>query len=409
MRERRERREREQSRGRCKEKERRREGEKERMSDMDEYDPEEEELNLSNSDVVTKYKAAAEITNKTLAFAMGECKPGAVVVDICTAADDLLEKEIEKVFNKPTKEGLIEKGVAFPTCLSVNHCCGHFSPMATDDTVIKEGDLVKIDVGCHIDGWVASAAHTVVAQNAQGAAITGRAADVVAAARDVFQVALRTIRPGKTTTDASEHFDKVAEAYGCTMLDGVLTHVQKRFIADGNKVILNKPTAENGVEEEEIEVNEVFAVDILVSTGEGKPRVLDEKQTTVYKRALDREYSLKMKASRSLFSEINKRFPALPFTLRAIEDQRSAKLGMVECLNHELLHEYPVLWEKPGELVAHFKSTVLLMPNGSHVLSTFPLPEVQTDKKVEDEDIVKLMSEPILKKKRRGGGKNKKK
>merc|ERR1711933_477804 len=211
-----------------------------------------------------------------------------VVVDICTAADDLLEKEIEKVFNKPTKEGLIEKGVAFPTCLSVNHCCGHFSPMATDDTVIKEGDLVKIDVGCHIDGWVASAAHTVVAQNA-----------------------LRTIRPGKTTTDASEHFDKVAEAYGCTMLDGVLTHVQKRFIADGNKVILNKPTAENGVEEEEIEVNEVFAVDILVSTGEGKPRVLGEKQTTVYKRALDREYSLKMKASRSLFSEINKRFPAL--------------------------------------------------------------------------------------------------
>ena len=120
-------------------------------------------------------------------------------------------------------------------------------------------------------------------------------------------------------------------------------------------------------------------------------------------------YSLKMKASRALFSEINRRFPALPFTLRAIEDQRTAKLGMVECLNHELLHEYPVLWEKPGELVAHFKSTVLLMPNGSDQLSSFPLQELDTGgKAVEDEEIKQLMTQSIKKAKRKGGKKKKK-
>lgn len=53
-----------------------------------------------------------------------------------------------------------------------------------------------------------------------------------------------------------------------------------------------------------------------VSTGEGKARVLDEKETTVYKRALDQEYKLKLKASRSLFSEINKRYPTMPFSVR---------------------------------------------------------------------------------------------
>ena len=42
---------------------------------------------------------------------------------------------------------------------------------------------------------------------------------------------------------------------------------------------------------------------------QGKPKVLDEKETSVYKRALDREYSLKLKASRAIFSEINKKFP----------------------------------------------------------------------------------------------------
>jgi curved DNA binding protein len=253
------------------------------------------------------------------------------------------------------------------------------------------------------------AAHTICAQEDPSKPVKGRAADVIAAARDAFQVALRTIRPGKLTTEASEKFEEVAESYGCQMLDGVLTHVQKRFILDGNKVVLNKPTAEQGVEEEEFETNEVFAIDILVSTGDVKPRVLDEKQTTVYKRALDREYSLKMKASRALFSEINRKFPALPFTMRAIEDQRSAKLGLVECLNHELLHEYPVLWEKPGEMVAQFKSTVLLTSNGSDQLSSFPLQTLETDKKVENEEIKTLMTQSIKKAKRKGGKKKKKK
>ena len=55
------------------------------------------------------------------------------------------------------------------------------------------------------------------------------------------------------------------------------------------------PTAEQGVDEMSFVENEVYAIDILVSTGEGKPKILDEKETTVYKRALDREYQLKMK------------------------------------------------------------------------------------------------------------------
>lgn len=56
----------------------------------------------------------------------------------------------------------------------------------------------------------------------------------------------------------------------------------------------------------------------LPGSGEGKPRMLDEKETSVYKRALDVEYKLKLKASRAVFSEIGRRFPAMPFTTRAL-------------------------------------------------------------------------------------------
>lgn len=47
-----------------------------------------------------------------------------------------------------------------------------------------------------------------------------------------------------------------------------------------------------------------------------QPKLLDEKQTTIYKRAVDKNYHLKMKASRFIFSEINQKFPIMPFTAR---------------------------------------------------------------------------------------------
>lgn len=85
----------------------------------------------------------------------------------------------------------------------------------------------------------------------------------------------------------------------------------------------------------------------------GWPQVVDEKETTVYKRAVEAQYQLKMKASRAVLSEINQHYPTMPFTMRALlsgeKDGLKAselRLGMVECLNHGLLHPYPVLHEK---------------------------------------------------------------
>ena len=65
-----------------------------------------------------------------------------------------------------------------------------------------------------------------------------------------------------------------------------------------------------------------------------------------------------------VFSEINKNYPTMPFSTRVL-DARNCRLGMVECLNHGLLHPYPVMHERAGAVIVQLKSTVLLMPNGS--------------------------------------------
>merc|ERR1712113_744602 len=100
------------------------------------------------------------------------------------------------------------------------------------------------------------------------------------------------------------------------------------------------------------------------STGEGKPKESDFK-CTVYKRAVEKTYNLKTQKARQFISEVNRRFPALPFSLRAIEDEQVARVGVSEAKRHELLEEYPVLREREGQVVAQFKFTLLLLPGGT--------------------------------------------
>ncbi|KAG6744268.1 hypothetical protein POTOM_052984 [Populus tomentosa] len=369
------------------------------MSSDDER--EERELDLTSPEVVTKYKSAAEIVNKALQLAISECKPKAKIVDICEKGDSYIREQSGNMYKNVKKK--IERGVAFPTCVSVNNTVCHFSPLASDESVLEEGDIVKIDMGCHIDGFIAVVGHTHVLQSGP---VTGRAADAIAAANTAAEVALRLVRPGKKNKDVTEAIQKVAAAYDCKIVEGVLSHQLKQFVIDGNKVILSVSNPDTRVDDAEFEENEVYAVDIITSTGEGKPKLLDEKTTTIYKRAVDKNYHLKMKSSRFIFSEINQKFPIMPFSARALEEKR-ARLGLVECMNHDLLQPYPVLHEKPGDCVAHIKFTVLLMPNGSDRITSHTLQELQPTKTIDDSEI-KAWLALGTKTKKKGGGKKKK-
>ncbi|CAM8960341.1 unnamed protein product [Rhodiola kirilowii] len=361
---------------------------------------EEKELDLSSPEVVTKYKTAADIVNKALQLVLSACKPTAKIVDICEKGDKFITEQTGNVYKNVKRK--IERGIAFPTCISVNNTVCHFSPLASDDTVLEQGDIVKIDMGCHIDGFIAVVAHTHVLQEGP---VSGRAADVIAAANTAAEVALRLVKPGKKNKEVSEAMQKVAEAYDCKIVEGVLSHQLKQFVIDGNKVVLSVSDPETKVDDAEFEENEVYAIDIVTSTGEGKPKLLDEKQTTIYKRAVDKNYNLKMKASRFIFSEISQKFPLMPFTVRSLDEKR-AKLGLVECVNHDLLQPYPVLHEKPGDFVAHIKFTVLLMPNGSDKITSHPLQELQPTKTVDDPEIKAWLA--LSTKRKKGGGKKKK-
>merc|ERR1712232_1379418 len=196
--------------------------------------------------------------------------------------------------------------------------------------------------------------------------------------------------------------------FGCKPVQGVKSHQLKKHVIDGSRYISNVENLEEKNETFEFELNEVYCIDIVMSTGEGKGREA-ELRSTVFKRAVETTYLLKTQKARQFISEVNRRFPALPFTLRAIEDEQVARVGASEARRHELLEEYPVLKEKDKEFVAQFKFTVLLLPGGTKKITGLPLGTAQVGSalSVENEELKKLLASSANPKKQKKKKQNK--
>lgn len=156
-----------------------------------------------------------------------------------------------------------------------------------DRIKLSTGDMIKFDLGCFIDGYIAVAAHTLVIGEADspGTPLSGIKADVLQAAHIASEVAIKLLQPGNTNSQVTSAISKVANNFGVRPISGVLSHQMKRFVIDGNKVILQREEADQKVENYKFEVNEVYAVDIAMSSGDGKPREA-QSRTTVFKRAV---------------------------------------------------------------------------------------------------------------------------
>ncbi|XP_067302253.1 proliferation-associated protein 2G4b [Pseudorasbora parva] len=374
-------------------------------------DDDQQEQTIADDLVVTKYKMGADIANQALKTIIEAAKPGVSVLSLCEKGDAFITAETGKVFKK---EKEIKKGIAFPTCVSVNNCVCHFSPIKSDpDYTLKDGDLVKIDLGVHVDGFISNVAHSFVIGATKDTPVTGRKADVIKAAHLCAEAALRLVKPGNQNTQLTDAWNKIAQSFKCMAIEGMLSHQLKQHVIDGEKTIIQNPTEQQRKDHEkaEFEVHEVYAVDVLISTGEGKARDSGQR-TTVYKRDPSKQYGLKMKTSRVFFSEVERRFDAMPFTLRAFEDESKARLGVVECAKHELLQPFSVLHEKEGEYVAQFKFTVMLMANGPLRITNGPFePELyKSEFEVQDPELKALLqssaSRKAQKKKKKKASKN---
>uniref|UniRef100_A0A0N4ZAK6 Peptidase_M24 domain-containing protein n=1 Tax=Parastrongyloides trichosuri TaxID=131310 RepID=A0A0N4ZAK6_PARTI len=354
-----------------------------------------EELKTSPHDetVNNKYRSAATITNDALKAVIKATVAGASARFLCKLGDAYIVDATSKLFKGKDSY----KGVAMPTCISVNNCACHFSPLESDpDVILKEGDVVKIDLGVHFDGYIATAAHTVVIGASEANKVTGKVANALIAANKCLEAAMRMVKPtGEYDSVAiNDTMMKIAKYYDVSLVENMVSHQLQQDEIHGSKGIVQNPSEEQKqhVAKFGFEPYDVFALDILISTGTGKLKLKDTR-TTVYKKSTEQQYALKLKNSRAFYTEANTKFGTMPFTLRAMDDEAKARVGVLECTNHGIMEPHHVMYEKDGEVVVQFKCTIFILPGGVSKIAGLPFDSniVQSEKEILDENISQLL------------------
>ncbi|KAL8792729.1 MAG: hypothetical protein Q9195_004704 [Heterodermia aff. obscurata] len=382
---------------------------------------------LNNPDTLTKYKTAAQISHRVLEAVTGWCTEGAKILSLCERGDKLLEEEVAKVY----KGKKIPKGISHPTTVSPSSFVTPYTPLSTDSedaaTVLKPKEVVKIQLGAQIDGLGTIVCDTVIV-SAKGGEVSGREADLMLATYYANELLLRLmIPPGLLASGSDEEkqkassqkpitqskitqmLEKVVKSYDCNLVEGTTSWLFERNEIEGKKKIVL--AAADGSKAEGVpELGDVWGVEMGVSLGTGKIKTLDNRPTL--HRRTTTTYQLKRPSSRQILSEIVKKFGTFPFSLRQLDDERAAKVGVVECVRQNVVRQYEVVSDKDSAPVARLLTTIEVLEvfnrligsaitkNGVVRLGAPPALDTtkyKTDKKITDDEILKILEQPTAK------------
>lgn len=215
----------------------------------------------------------------------------------------------------------------------------------------------------------------VRADKEKDAEVSGREADLILATYYANELLLRLMIPPGLLASGSEEEKKkaaaekrptqgkitqmletVAKSYGCNIVEGTTSWLFERNEIEGKKKIVLLPPDKEGRSEGVPEVGDVWGVEMGVSLGSGKYKTIDQRPTLHRRTTIT--YQLKRPSSRQTLSEIVKKFGNFPFSLRQLDDERAAKVGVVECVRSNVLRQYEVCTDKDNAPVARLLTTI---------------------------------------------------
>jgi methionyl aminopeptidase len=93
----------------------------------------------------------------------------------------------------------------------------------------------------------------------------------------------------------------------------------------------------------------------------------------------------------------------MPFSISGFEDMTGTKVGVKECVEHEMLEQYQVMTEKPGEYVAQFKATLVVQPSSTVIIcgGAAPTDKLDSDKEVKDDELKTLLAKEMWKREKK--------
>jgi methionyl aminopeptidase len=237
---------------------------------------------------------------------------------------------------------------AFPVNISVDEEASHASPGADDDATFGE-EMVCLDVGVHVDGWIADAAVTVD--------LSGNP-DLVDAAEDALDAALDVVEPGVHTGEIGARIGETIDAAGYQPIVNLTGHGLAHWDAHTGPNVPNRGLGTGT----ELAAGDVLAIEPFATTGTGK--VQEGTKTEIYSLVDDR--SVRDRGARQVLEEVQSEYRELPFAARWFDGGR-AQMGIRRLEQQGVLRSYPVLKEDDDELVSQAEHTLVVTADGCEV------------------------------------------
>ncbi|MFP3950937.1 MAG: type II methionyl aminopeptidase [Candidatus Bathyarchaeia archaeon] len=266
-------------------------------------------------------------------------KPGVKVLDICEKADAL----IKKYGVKPS----------FPINVDINHVAAHYTSPLGDDTTIPYDSLVKIDLGTHVNGYIADTATTVC--------LDPELRYLVDAAEAALNAAINTVRNGVKATEVGGAIEEAMRIRGFQPIRNLTGHKLSRYVLHAGKSIPNIPD-HNG---HRIHEGDVYAIEPFSVQLDASGFVQDGAPSNIYRFQKKRSTSDEAK---EMLTFIQEEYRTLPFASRWVLKQFPGQQdNFKELLDSRCIMSYPQLIERSRKKVAQAEHTVIVTADGCEV------------------------------------------
>jgi methionyl aminopeptidase len=289
---------------------------------------------MTDDAIFAKYREAGHILKEVREAAVSRVKKGAKMLDVAEA----IENDIRAKGGKP----------AFPVNISLDEEAAHDTP-GPDDLRVFEDNIVKLDIGVHVDGYVADTAVTVDLKGD---------ANLLKASEKALEVAIKVVRAGVTTGEIGEVIEQTITGFDLKPIYNLTGHGLERFVQHAPPAIPNKRIGQGiALKAGQVIAIEPFATDGIGMVGEGE--LVEIFGVTTLK-------PVRMPAERDMLKAIQK-FEGLPFARRWVADQKRADATLNSLARLGIIHAYPVLVEERGGMVSQAEHTMIVTDDGCEV------------------------------------------
>lgn len=290
--------------------------------------------NVNNKQaILDKYREAGRILKIVRAEAVDMIKIGNSLLEVA----NFVETRTIELGGKP----------AFPCNISRNQEAAHATPKAKDTDIFAK-DMVKLDLGVHVGGYIADSAITVD--------LSGNS-DIVKAAEAGLAAAIDLARPGVTTGELGAAIEGSIRAYGLNPIINLTGHGLSQYEAHDEPAIPNKHVEGGAVLKE----GDVFAIEPFATNGAGF--VHEGSLTEIY--SIIRKKPVRMPAVRNVLKQAEE-YKELPFAKRWLQADK-LDFALIQLEKAGVIHSYPVLIERTGGLVAQAEHTIIITSDGCEV------------------------------------------